>query len=406
MRSTDRTIIVLGARLNQVPVIQAAKTIGLRVIAVDPSSQAPGLELADAAYCLDLADSEGLFALAKASSPSGVLTFAAEYPVPSVAQLCQAFGLTGLTPDAARLATNKKEMRRALVAAGVPSPVSIAAQDIEQAESALREIGRVAPLAIFKPAVSNDGRGVTQVPVNAPNVVVDSAFKRALSNTRGDGILVEEFVAGPEYSVECVAYNGSIDVVAVTDKQTSGAPYFVEIGHSQPAAVSAKARRLLGATAIEGVKALGIDWAGIHAEIRLSPDGPRVMEIAGRFGGGYICSHLVPLSTGIDIPAVAVRLALGEKPELQPKHRRGAAIRFLTPVPGVVTRVLGVEVARKLPGVHHVHVAVRPGDRVKRLIDGSRRIGFVICDGANAAAAVAAAEAAKTCLAVETKVQT
>lgn len=396
--------MVLGAGENCIPVILAAKALGLHVMAVDPSSHAPGLPLADIAHCLDLADFPGLVALAKDCPPSGVIAFAAEYPVPAVAHLCRAFGLHGLTPEAARLSTNKKEMRRVFAAAGTPSPMSISVHVLEQAEIALREVARIAPLAIFKPALSNAGRGVTQIHVNASSTAVRAAFDHAMNNTRGDGMLVEEFIDGPEYSVECVAYDGRIEVVAVTDKLTTGAPHFVEIGHSQPAAISPEAYQTLVATAIAGARALGIDWAGIHAEIRLSSVGPRVMEIAGRFGGGYINSHLVPLSTGIDLPQVAVLLALGEKPDLRVKHNHGAAMRFLTAIPGVVTRISGLNTAHKLPGVCVAEVYVKPDDRVQPLIDGSRRVGHVICDGDNAAVAVARAEIALKTIQIQTTV--
>jgi biotin carboxylase len=93
--------------------------------------------------------------------------------------------------------------------------------------------------------------------------------------------------------------------------------------------------------AIAGCIALGLDWCVAHAEIKLQKGSPYIMEIGGRLGGDFISTELVHLSTGIDMVAAAIDISLGNVPDLTPKHDpQGAAIRYFTPSPGVLTKLV------------------------------------------------------------------
>jgi biotin carboxylase len=218
---------------------------------------------------------------------------------------------------------------------------------------------------------------------------VAKAYDRASRFTRCDGVLVEEFVDGPEFSVEAVTWRGTTHVVAVTDKLTSGPPYYVETGHSVPAQVDETKRSMLAQVAADAVAALGIDWSGSHTEIRIGPHGPRVIELGGRLGGGFITSHLVPLATGVDIVRAVISLALGREPDLRPSLQQGAAIRFVTAATaGIVQQISGVKMAQQIPGVCAVEFYVGPGQAVAPLVDCDGRIGHVIAQAQDAQAAI------------------
>ena len=115
------TILVLGAGRNQLPMIEAAKRKGLRVVTIDPSPDAPGFEAADAAFACDLGNLEECLRVAQEHRVRGVVTLAAEYPVPTLAYLCETLDLPGIRRETAALATNKARMRQAFAAA-VPQP--------------------------------------------------------------------------------------------------------------------------------------------------------------------------------------------------------------------------------------------------------------------------------------------
>jgi biotin carboxylase len=119
-------------------------------------------------------------------------------------------------------------------------------------------------------------------------------------------------------------------------------------------------------------------------------------------GGGFIASHLVQLSTGIDFLQAGIRLALGEDPALTAPINRGAAMRFLTARPGTVLLIKGVCEAQQAPGVVEAELYVKTGDTVSRLTDATGRLGHVICGGNSAAEAIENAEQARRLISITT----
>jgi len=394
------TLLILGAGPAQTPAIRLAKQLGLRTLAIDPSPEAEGFAFVDERHVFDLADTENCVAVASKAKVNGVLTLGADYPVPMVAKICESLALPGITSTAAARATNKRLMRQALSHSSVPCPASYPAQNLEQA---LQAFVAISGETIIKPTIGNGGRGITRIHADAPNTQVQAAFERATAFTRGDGVLVEQFVEGPEFSVETITRSGQTQVVAVTDKLTSGYPYYVEVGHSQPTGLTNALLDQVTQTAVAAVEALGIDGSPGHTELRLGVEGPVVMEVGARLGGGYICSDLVPLSLGVDLVQAAIELALDREPNLTPKHRRGAAIRFLQPTPGTIERIEGVQEAQQLSGCHRVCVEAQPGDIIQPLKDSDGRMGYVIFSGQDAPQAIARAEQAKQMIRIQTR---
>jgi biotin carboxylase len=256
-----KTLMVLGARRAHLPAIQAALERGHRVVAVDPDPNAPGLRMADASYSHDLADVPALLSIAHRHVVDGVFTFAADYPMPALGVISNALGLPGPARAAIACATNKRLMRDALVAAGVPCPRYWHAMSLASAVRAFEQAGGD---VIVKPDLSHGGRGVTRVPARSAPVVLERAFERARRETRGEGVMIEDFVDGPECSVESITVGRHTRVIALTEKLTTGAPYFVEMGHQQPCRYSDEVRAHLEQVAVGCQQALGIEDAGGH----------------------------------------------------------------------------------------------------------------------------------------------
>jgi len=382
----------------QVPAIKAAKLSGLRVITADPLATAPGFALADEAYVLDLGNLDQCLSIAQANNINGVMTIAAEYPIPTIAYIAQALGLPGISPETATAVTNKAEMRRKFCMAGVPAPFSLEVTSLDEAMEACCEINAA---VVFKPALSHGGRGITKVSSGANNNEIKAAFEHAQTSGRSMHVLVEEYIDGPEFSVEAITFNGETRIIAITDKETSGPPHFVELGHSQPSQLSETDQDLLTSTTLKAIASLGIDWAPSHTEIKLSDQGPRVIEIGARLGGGYITSHLVPLAFGVDLVDAAIALALNRIPHLEPKIYQAAAVRFLVAKPGYVRDVTGLESARCLTGIHEVSIEVDKGDQVIPLRDATGRIGYVVAVGSNVMTAVRRAEEARDAISIQ-----
>lgn len=386
-----KTLMVLAAGPLQIPAILTARRLGVRVVAVDADGEAPGLKLADIGRVANIADYDACLAIAREEHADGVIQICTEVSIPVIGRLNAEMGWSGLRPEVALDATNKQRMRSAFSAGGAPSPQSFG---VTTREEALSAAGLLHGPCIFKPARSSGSRGVTKLDAAVRPDAIIAAFDRALGYSADRGVVVEEFIDGPEFSVEILTWGGDPRVLAVTDKVTTGAPNFVETGHSQPTALSASDRAAVVAAAVAGVKALGLDWCAAHAEIKLGALGPRIMEIGARLGGDFITTELVPRSTGIDMVAGAIRLALGDVPDLTPQHSpKGAAIRYVIPRPGRVAAVKGLEEARRMPGVRIAEIYVSPGDEVPPVTSSGCRSGHVIAEGAGAADAIRNAEA-------------
>jgi biotin carboxylase len=271
----------------------------------------------------------------------------------------------------------------------------------QDALGALRTIGRP---CIVKPSRNSGSRGVTHIEERHNRSGFIRAFDRALQESRDPSVVIEEYVEGPEFSVEILSWNGKSTVIAVTDKVTTGTPHFVETGHSQPTRLAPSRNDLVIDAALRGVDALGLDWTAAHAEVKMSERGPLIIEIGARLGGDYITTELVPRSTGIDMVGGAIRLALGEPPDLQPVvPPKAAAIRYLVPEAGTVESVCGVDEARAMPGVDIVCVDVRPGDEVPEVTSSLTRGGHVIAKGHNTEGAIRNAEAACRTIQIRTR---
>jgi biotin carboxylase len=216
-------------------------------------------------------------------------------------------------------------------------------------------------------------------------------FEEALRASSTREVLVEEFVDGPEISVEAVTWQGETWIAAVTDKITSDPPYFVELGHTQPSVFSCD--RTVSEAVLGCVSALGVDCSATHTELRLTGTGPRVMEVGARLGGDRITSDLVPLSTGIDLMEAVILVAVGQRPQVTRRYQKGSAIRYLRVPPGKISAIRGMESARSIKGVTDVHLDMSVGDTVAELKSSLDRVGHVVAEGLDAAEASSAAEA-------------
>ena len=392
------TLLVLAVGPLQLPAITTGKRMGLKVVAADGNPEAPGLALADVAHVVNILDPEACLEVARKERVDGVVHICSEVSMYAMGRINEELGLKGIDLGTAIRATNKEKMRRAFEAAGAPSPRSIGAYTLEDALGAAEAIGL--PL-IVKPSRNSGSRGVSRLTAADGRDEIARAFEYALGESRDPSVVVEEYVEGPEFSVEILAWDGRPHVLAVTDKETTGTPHFVETGHCEPSRQGDDIRQAIENAAIQGVRALGIDWSAVHAEIKLSPRGPVIIEVGARMGGDFITTELVPRSTGIDMTEGTINLALGREPDLKPRHEpQGASIRYLTPPAGRVVSIEGVERARQMPGVRILTLDVAPGDLVPEMKSSLTRVGHVIAEGKTANQAVRNAESARDAIVI------
>ena len=395
-----QTLLVLAAGPLQVPAIETAKRMGLRVVAADGNPEAPGLAMADSAYVFDIVDAEACLEVARKEKIDAVVHICCEVSMYAMGRINEELGLHGIDSATAVRATNKEAMRRAFEAAGAPSPKSVGAATVEEALAAGEQIGL--PL-IVKPSRNSGSRGVTRLGDRTGREDLIAAFEYAVGESRDASAVIEQYVTGPEFSVETLTWEGLPRVLTVTDKVTTGSPHFVETGHAEPSQQAPEIRQAIERAAVAGVKALGIDWASSHAEVKLSPKGPVLLEIGARLGGDFIATELVRRSTGIDMVEGAINLALGREPDMMPRHEpRGSAIRYFTPSPGKVVSIGALDEARQAPGVKILTLDVKVGDTVPPITSSLTRVGYVIAEGADTREAIDNAERARDLVTVPT----
>ncbi len=381
-----KRLLIIGASVLQVPAIRKAKEMGLYVAVADYNPCAVGIPLADEYYNVSTIDEEGVYQAAKAFKADGIMTLATDMPMRSLAYACEKLGLTGLVYESAVKATDKGEMIKTFQTAGVEHPWY---QIIPQ--GAKPERGSYTFPLVTKPTDNSGSRGVMLVH-NEDELAF--ALGYSSENGRRGDIIMEEYMQGPEVSVEVMVSHGIPHVLQITDKLTTGAPHFVEMGHSQPSRLPDEAQSAIRDLAIRAVLSIGIQDGPAHVEMILTKDGPKMVELGARMGGDCITTHLVPLSTGIDMVGNTIKIALREEPDLEQKLWKGAAIRYFCVEQGVIGEIVGVEEARAIPGVQEITFVKQVGDTVGEIGSSTDRVGFVIAQANTAEEAVDVCEAA------------
>lgn len=393
-----KRIMILGAGPLQVPAIRKAKELGLFVIAADRDPCAPGFRYADVRLPVSTLDEEELARRAFVLEPDLVVTSASDAPVYTAARVSRLLGTPcDLSPEDALCATDKAYMRGRLREFGVPIP---AFRVCRSEEEFLRALSLFPERCVVKPADGSGSRGVLLYTEGAGRSAPE-CYEYSRSFSRSGTVLAEEYLEGPEVSVEGFTQDGVTTVVAVTDKLVTKPPYFVEIGHSQPSGLGREALDAVRNAAVSAVRALHIRNGPSHTEVKVTRDGPKVVEIAARIGGDCIASRLVPLSTGVDLVGNSIRLAAGFPTDLSPKTARGAAIRFFTTAEdGVLREIRGLEEAKKAEGVEEVKFYKKEGEKVRTTESSGTRLGHVIASAETAARASELCEAAKALVSV------
>lgn len=374
-----KRLLIIGASILQLPAIKKAKELGHYVAVADFNPNAVGIPYADEFYNASTIDIEAICKVAEEFKPDGIMTLATDMPMRSIAAATSRLGLPGISMDTAIKSTDKGEMIKAFKEHGVESPWFYIIENVTVLNALLPQLSYP---CILKPTDNAGSRGVMLVK-SAEELI--EAYQYSVSQSRGGLVILEEYMTGPEVSVEVMVVDGEPHVLQVTDKLTTGAPYFVEMGHNQPSMLPAEDVEKIMDLACRAVKSVGINCGPSHVEIKLTPTGPKMVELGARMGGDCITTHLVPLSTGVDMIKATIDVSLGLNPDITPTQKKGSAIRFLDAPNGIIKVIEGVEKAQNIDGVQEVSLTKAIGDEVTEIHSSLDRCGFVIaqCDSAN-----------------------
>ena len=380
-------LLVLGAGSAQLGLLEAARACGdLHVIVADRDPQASGFALADERAVISSEDEAALERLARARDVDGIVSPGADWPVGIAARIAERIGLPHpIDAATGSVATSKARQRERFVQAGVPHP---------------RALDPASPHLPFPCVVkAPDRQGQRGLALVTAPTKLEEALAEAVREARSGASLVEELVDGPEITVNAVWREGTPTVLSVTDRILADPPAFgVALAHAWP---SLHATEAAVSVAADAVRALGIRNGPSYVQVRVADDGPRVMEVAARLGGGHD-AELCDAALGVDLNALAIVFALGEDDAMgsdpggvrpQPSVA-GACVLFLVAPPGELVAVHGLEDARAVEGVRWVRSYRRPGFRFGPLRRGADRAGAILAVGSSREDALGRAERA------------
>jgi biotin carboxylase len=369
-----KKLAILGASYLQVPLIKKANDMGLETHVFAWEEGAVGKKFASFFYPISILDKEAILLKCREIGIHGITSIASDIAMPTVNYIAKVLNLIGNSEEATLISTDKYEMRKALSSKNISCPRF----SFYETDNFQNHEGLEFPL-IVKPTDRSGSRGVTKV-----NCVdeVNPAIKKALDNSVNKRVIVEEFIKGKnEFSVECISCKGEIYPLVVTDKVTTGAPYFCELEHHQPAQISDDLKKRMFQMTIDAIKALGLENGASHTEIILDENGNcNIVEVAGRMGGDFIGSHMVQLSTGFDFLMATVDVALSQfdinKYKSVPK-KPFSGVYYVVANPGKVDRVKNNSIV--FPEIVFCEPLSKIGDIIDAWVDGSdKRSGIMV----------------------------
>ena len=388
-----KTVLILGCGLLQRPAIETAATLGWTVIGFDGNPNAEAASLCARFETVDISDTEAVVSaalrIAERQPIDGVFTAGTDFSY-SVSVAAERLGLPGIPPSVAFRASHKDAMRGCFLRGGVSSPAFVTAASASQC----REARRLPLPLVVKPADSMGGRGTVRIDRYED---LPAAVEEALKFSRTETAVIEEFIDGPEFSLDGIVQNGKLTVTGFADRIICFPPYFIETGHTMPTAASPAIRAAVTAEFEKAVAALGIRDGAAKGDIKYSPSRGKAVvgEVAARLSGGFMSGWTYPYSSGINVTEAALRVAVGLPAALpSAEKRRVSAERAFLSVPGEIVRAEGIRGALKIRGVRHVFLRVKPGDRVRFPRNNVEKCGNVISVARSRRKAVRAAEKA------------
>ena len=382
----EKTILVLGASSDQVHLMKTARSMGLRVLAVDMNPESKGFAVADEHAVISTRDVAGICDFVdgyrrRGHRIAGVTTMGSDIP-DIVASLARHLGTPGISPEAARLATNKYDMKVRFRERGIPIPWFKELDAVGDLRAAVRERGY--PLVI-KPIDRSGSRGVFLL---SEGCDLEDLFSKAKAFSFSGRLMVEEFLPGLQISTETIMYRGRGVTPGFADRNYDLLPRFrpqiMENGGWMPSTLSAAERSEVEGLVVRASLALGVADGVTKGDVVMTGEGPKMIEMAARLSGGDFCESLVPLSIGVNYVEAAIRIAIGEEPDLAalaPKFERAVVNRYFFPSPGRLAEIQGADRVLVQDWIRKLEFWYQPGDVVPPPLSHAHRFGVFVAVG-------------------------
>ena len=326
-----KSILIFGVGELQRSIIRRAKLKGLFTIGIDPCADAVCKEEVDAFEIVGGQDYEGTCAVVEKYGVDAIVTAATDKPLVMMARVAEKYGFPFYSIETARWSTDKYQMKQRFMEGGVPCARGRLIAKADEADDLYYPL-------IVKPRDNSGSRGVK---LCRNKEELQEAMQEALQYSHLDTVLVEEYIEGQEYSIEGLHYDGKSEVIQFTEKTTTEFPYNVELAHKQPANLTENQKNDIRELISKIAQYMHFENCASHTELKINQSGIFVIETSPRLGGGNITSHLVPLSTGINMEDQLLKIAFDEKIDtLKGRITKASGVRFLDFGEGAVVSIL------------------------------------------------------------------
>ncbi|MBO4370482.1 MAG: ATP-grasp domain-containing protein [Paludibacteraceae bacterium] len=365
-----KKLLILGAGIYQVPLIQTANRMGIHTIVCSRAGNYPGFDLADETAKVDTTDTAACLQLAKDAKIDGVITAGTDVALPSLGLICDTLGLPGPSAMAAHLSSNKKDMKEAFHAFGVRSARYQIVHNLDGCLSAAKTLSF--PL-ILKVVDSSGSRGIVVVRTEED---IRAQFNSLWANTHQDYVLIEEFIEGEEFGAQALVTDGRVRFVMPHEDYVYQAKTGVPIGHAVPCSLSAQAKAETQRMVEGAVRALRINNAAVNVDLIRRDDKVYVLEVGARSGATGL-SELVSQYYGVDYYECLIRMALGESlDDVRFLPSGAAAVRLLYTKQGGVLQSFNKDIAH--PSLVSWSLDYAIGEKLPAFTTGPDRIGQIV----------------------------
>ena len=367
--------MVFGCGPLQESIIKRAKLMGLYTVGIDPVATATCRDAVDAFEVVGGQDFEGTCAVVEKYGIDAIVTAATDKPLVMMARIAEKYGFPFYSVETAQWSTDKFQMKQRFMESGVPCAKGRLVKSVEETEDMVFPV-------IVKPRDNSGSRGVK---LCRSKEELAASMSEAFEVSKLDTVLVEEYIEGPEYSIEGLHYDGKAEVIQFTEKKTTEFPYNVELGHKQPANLTDEQKDSIREIVSKIGKALKFENCPSHTELKINKRGIFVIETSPRLGGDYITSTLVPLSTGINMEDQLLHIALGEKVDTTTgRFEKASGVCFLNLPCGKVTAIDdAIKEVKTWPNIKEFSTSLKVGDEIRPITSSLNRYGQFIIQANN-----------------------
>lgn len=369
-----KTILILGAGPDQLPIYKAAKEMGLRIIGADGRFDSIAKPYCDRFLHIPSVAGEEVARLLGDDRPDGVVSPGNDSFHRTILYLTQAYNLPAvLTPQAVEASSNKAYFCEQVRQYGVCAPIGKSSQDRETLHR--YALNMALPL-IVKPIDSSGNKGVTCVRYFDE---LDDALDRAFAFSPQHHALVETYIEGEHGGVEVFRLHGQTKLMAISRRQHSGPPDFLTLKHIVGLPYPDELMHKFACAVDRICAAFAIDNGPLNLDFVIQNGDIYFLEMGARLSGNGF-PLLVKESYGWDTYRLTLQVALGELKEddvPSPWQKNISGILIIkTAVSGTLQSFQCLDTIRSHPAFVAEHFFVQPGDTVTQFSQANHKLGY------------------------------